>query len=60
MTEPTITQNGALYLAQHKFTKRFRAGRRRLLATGINRLRDLRTRTVGDLLDIRRLNFEGR
>jgi hypothetical protein len=60
MTEPTITQSGALYLAQHKFTKRYRAGRRRLFATGINRLRDLRTRTVGDLLDVRRLHFEGR
>ena len=60
MTEPTITQSGALYLAQHKFTKRYRARGRRLLAAGINRLRDLRTRTFGDVLDVRRLNLQGR
>jgi hypothetical protein len=59
MTEPTITQSGALYLAQHKLTKRYRARGRRLLATGINRLRDLRTRTISDLLDVRRLNLQG-
>lgn len=57
MTEPTITQNCALYLAQHKTKKRSNVGRRRLLTAGINRLRN-RTHIFDDvMMDVRRLNL---
>jgi len=54
MLEPTITQNSALYLMQHRPTQSYikiKARRRRLVET-INRLRDLRARTFGDVIGI--------
>lgn len=56
MTEPTITQNCALYLAQHKPRKRSKAERRRLLTAGVNRLCN-RTHIFDDVMNVGRLNL---
>jgi hypothetical protein len=53
MLEPTITQNSALYLVQHRPTQTYTKPRWRRLVESINRLRDLRARTFGDVIDVR-------
>ncbi|HAF03924.1 MAG TPA: hypothetical protein DCO65_03170 [Spartobacteria bacterium] len=57
MLESTITQNSALYLAQHRPTQPYTKPRWRRLAESINRLRDLRARTFGDVIDVRGLQL---
>src|ERR1700731_2938853 len=60
MSEPTITQNSALYLAQHRPTQPYTEPRRRRLVESINRLRGLRRRTFGDVIDVRGLQLRER
>jgi hypothetical protein len=58
MTNPTITQNSALYLLQHSMARHDPARPRvRWLAERINRVRDLRRRTLRTVIDVRRLHF---
>jgi hypothetical protein len=45
MQEPTITQNSALYLAQHRILKRRNAAFRRMRAAGRDQSPDLRRPT---------------
>jgi hypothetical protein len=47
MTEPTITQNCALYFALHRHTERSGARAQSWRKTRVDRLRNLRTPTIG-------------
>jgi hypothetical protein len=47
MTEPTITQNCALYFALHRRTKRNGARAQSWQKARVDRLRNLRTPTIG-------------
>src|ERR1700732_2329851 len=57
MIEPTITQNSALYLAQHRPKQPYTKPRRRRLVESINRWRDLRARAFSDVIDLRGLQL---
>jgi hypothetical protein len=52
----TLTQSGALYLAQHKISKRSSALFRHLRDAGKKRFPDLRRQTLVDASLIRRLH----
>jgi hypothetical protein len=55
--EPTLTQNGALYLAQHRIFERRSAFFRKMRSAGSKRAPDIRRRlTLGELIIGQRLH----
>jgi len=53
---PTLTQSGALYLAQHKISKRRSAFFRQVRAATRNQLPEIRRQTLVDASVVRRLH----